>query len=199
MIICSMNVKGLGAGEKKRKIREMVKNERVDVLALQETKIEDVDRRLCSTLWGGNDVGWCGVPSNCRSGGLITLWNPSKGKLVKSFFGNGFLGVCLEWGIMKRRCIIINVYAPCDLTSKKRLWVDVLMAKYGEIANLWCVLGDFNSVRGWRNGRGVVLCQLLRCLVKTLCGLIYLSKGWDSLIFLSLVGILRGFNRTGLV
>jgi hypothetical protein len=92
-------------------------------------------------------VGWCSVSSNGRSGGLITIWDSTKGTLVKSFHGLGFLGVCLEWGVKKKLCMIINVYSPCDLFSKKRLWVDVLVAKYVEVADLWCVVGDFNSVR----------------------------------------------------
>ncbi|KAK2447939.1 DNA-(apurinic or apyrimidinic site) endonuclease [Trifolium repens] len=143
-----MNVRGLGAGAKKRKIRELIKGEKIEVLALQETKTEGVDSRFCASLWGGDDVGWCSAPSIGRGGGLITLWDSTKGSFVKSFHGHGFLGVCLEWGVHKKSCIIINVYAPCDLLNKKRLWVDVLVAKHGEVAEFWCVLGDFNSVRG---------------------------------------------------
>jgi mannosylglycoprotein endo-beta-mannosidase len=142
-----MNVRGLGAGVKKRRIRELVRVEKVEVLALQETKVERVDRSFCASLWGGDDVGWCSVPSNGRSGGLIIIWDATKGTFVKSFHGLGFLGVCLEWGVKKRRCIVINIYSPCGLLSKKRLWVDVLVAKYVEVADLWCVVGDFNSVR----------------------------------------------------
>jgi exonuclease III len=68
--------------------------------------------------------------------------------MVNSFHGIGFLGVVLEWWVNKKRCIIINVYAPCDLPNKKKLWVDVLVAKHVEVAELWCVAGDFNLVRG---------------------------------------------------
>jgi hypothetical protein len=142
-----MNVRGLGAGLKRRRIRELVRGEKVEVLALQETKVEGVDRRFCSALWGGDDVGWCCVPSNGRSGGLITLWDSSKGSLVKSFHGLGYLGVCLEWGVNKKLCMIVNIYSHCDLLSKKKLWVELLVAKHVEVAELWCVLGDFNSVR----------------------------------------------------
>jgi hypothetical protein len=35
MIICSMNVRGLGAGGKKRRIRELVRGEKVEVLGIQ--------------------------------------------------------------------------------------------------------------------------------------------------------------------
>jgi exonuclease III len=54
-----MNVRGLGAGVKKRRIRELVRVEKVEVLALQETKVERVDRSFCASLWGGTT--WVGV------------------------------------------------------------------------------------------------------------------------------------------
>ncbi|MCI49753.1 cytochrome P450, partial [Trifolium medium] len=73
MIVCSMNVRGLGEGLKKRKVTEVIRSEKVEVIALQETKLEAIDSRLCSMLWGGDNVGWCSVPSNGRSGGLLTL------------------------------------------------------------------------------------------------------------------------------
>jgi hypothetical protein len=58
----------------------------------------------------------------------------------------GFVGVCLEWGILKHRCVIINVYSKCDLEAKSRFWerIMVLRREIGDEA--WCVLGDFNVV-----------------------------------------------------
>jgi hypothetical protein len=55
-----MNVRGLGAGEKKRRIRELVRVEKVEVLAIQESKVERVDRSFCASLWGGGTM-WVGV------------------------------------------------------------------------------------------------------------------------------------------
>jgi hypothetical protein len=34
-----------------------------------------------------------------RSGGIITLWDSNKESLVSSFQGQGFLRVCLDWGV----------------------------------------------------------------------------------------------------
>ncbi|GAU44613.1 hypothetical protein TSUD_241060 [Trifolium subterraneum] len=62
-MIDSMNVMGSGEGLKKRMVRNLIKDEKVEVLALQETKLEGVDSRLCALLWGGSDVGWCCIPS----------------------------------------------------------------------------------------------------------------------------------------
>jgi exonuclease III len=50
MIVCTWNVRGLGGRIKKRKVRELIGRCRVDVLAIQETKLEKVDRSLVTRL-----------------------------------------------------------------------------------------------------------------------------------------------------
>jgi exonuclease III len=50
MIVCSWNVRGLGGRIKKRKVKELITRERVEVMALQESKLGVVDKKLCSYL-----------------------------------------------------------------------------------------------------------------------------------------------------
>ncbi|MCH85190.1 LINE-1 reverse transcriptase like, partial [Trifolium medium] len=124
-------------------------------MAVQETKLEVVDRQLCSRLWGGDVVGWRCAPSIGRSGGILTLWDGAIGNCVSSFQGQGYLGVCLEWGEKKTLCLIVNVYAPCNIISKKTIWVDILVALRAYPAEFYCILGDFNSIREKEERKGV--------------------------------------------
>ncbi|MCI04131.1 hypothetical protein A2U01_0025175 [Trifolium medium] len=87
---------GLGGRVKRRKVRELVRRERVDLLALQETKLATFTAPFIRGLWGLEGMGWCCNPTLGRSGGLLIMWDNDKGKLVHSFQGQGFLGVCLE-------------------------------------------------------------------------------------------------------
>jgi hypothetical protein len=66
--------------------------------------------------------------------------------LTLTFIGEGFVGVCLEWGVLKSTCFLVNVYAKCDLPSKRRLWQNISMSKLGFGNGKWCVIGDFNAV-----------------------------------------------------
>ncbi|MCI10806.1 reverse transcriptase, partial [Trifolium medium] len=124
-------------------------------MALQESKLGVVNNKLCAQLWGGDDVGWMSVSANGRSGGVITMWDNNKGKLVSSFQGQGYLGVILQWGVNEDVCVIVNVYAPCVLQAKKALWVDLLVARRFHVAEHFCILGDFNSVRSPEERKGV--------------------------------------------
>jgi hypothetical protein len=81
---------------KKQKLRHLINSQRVEVMAVQETKLEVIDHKLCSSLWGGDMVGWRYAPALGRSDGILTLWDSTKGTCVSSFQGQAYLGVVLN-------------------------------------------------------------------------------------------------------
>jgi mannosylglycoprotein endo-beta-mannosidase len=144
MIVGSFNIRGLGSRVKKRKIRDLIRVENIDFLALQETKLEGISGSLCHSLWGSTECDWVSVPAEGNSGGILSLWRKSLGTMVFSFMGVGFVGVCLDLADKNARVCVINVYSKCNLRDKRKLWQEVLMTRggFGEIA--WCIVGDFN-------------------------------------------------------
>ena len=58
MNIISYNVRGLGRGIKWPAIRRLVNNHHIDMLCIQETKKEIIERSMCQALWGDSDVKW---------------------------------------------------------------------------------------------------------------------------------------------
>jgi hypothetical protein len=128
MIACSFNVRGLGSKVKRRKIRELVRKEKIDFLAIQETKMEVIPDAMVFSLWGHSDCCWCFLPSVGNSGGILSIWNKVLASLVFSFIGDGFVGVCLDLLLENRRCFMVNVYAKCNLRDKRKLWADLLMS-----------------------------------------------------------------------
>ncbi|KAK2356246.1 hypothetical protein QL285_093594 [Trifolium repens] len=124
-------------------------------MAIQGTKMESISEGLCCSLWGGRDCDWAVVPSIGNSGGLLSLWNKEKFSIIFSFSGEGFIGVFLNIIEEQRSCFVLNVYAKCDFNAKKKMWDCILMSKRGFRGDLWCVVGDFNSVREVEERRGV--------------------------------------------
>jgi mannosylglycoprotein endo-beta-mannosidase len=78
MIICSFNVRGLGSRVKRNKVRELVRNYKVDFLALQETKMEEISAGVVQSLWGSEDCVWVSLPSIGNSGGILSVWDNRK-------------------------------------------------------------------------------------------------------------------------
>ncbi|KAL8549861.1 hypothetical protein ACS0TY_008632 [Phlomoides rotata] len=77
MKIPSYSIRGAGRRkEKRREVRDMVMNLKIEICCLQETKLEAVDRRLCKLIWGNRACDWACFGSEGNSGGILTLWNP---------------------------------------------------------------------------------------------------------------------------
>lgn len=129
MIMCTINIRGLGEGVKRRTVKSLVRDNGLDFFAIQETKLELVDDRMCRSLWGNDGYGWYLVSSSGRSGGILSLWDGALGKNIFPFSGFGFAGVCLEWGVQATRCFIVNVYAKSSIADKRRMWSELLMSK----------------------------------------------------------------------
>lgn len=92
-----------------------------------------------------------------NSGGLLNIWHSSMMTGLFSFAGDGFSGVCFERGVGRIQCFIVNVYSPCNLAGKRRLWEDLKSAKSRLEYGLWCIVGDFNAVCNSRERKGVGL------------------------------------------
>ncbi|GAU38725.1 hypothetical protein TSUD_396540 [Trifolium subterraneum] len=95
----------------------------------QETKLKFVDEGLCHFLLGN---------------------------AVFSFCGPGFVGVCLEWGVARSRCFVVNVYSKCSFAEKRILWSNLVNHRRNLLGDVWCVVGDFNAVLDPSERRGGV-------------------------------------------
>ncbi|KAH1246485.1 hypothetical protein GmHk_06G016557 [Glycine max] len=125
----------------------MILSNKVDILCIQETKKEVIDRKLCQYLWGDSSVTWEYVPSTNAAGGLLCIWNNESFSVDRRAVGRGFIMLEGVWVKENKKVFIINVYAPCDLQGKRDQWFELLQLKSSYQDGLWCVLGDFNSIR----------------------------------------------------
>jgi len=111
--------------------------------------------KLCYSLWGDDDCDCAFLPSICNSGGILSIWRKLVSKLIYSFVGNGFVGVCVDWGIHNKRCFILNIYSKCDLLSKKAMWESIGLVRHAWGEGVWCLIGDFNSVCAREERKGI--------------------------------------------
>ncbi|GJT27084.1 RNA-directed DNA polymerase, eukaryota, reverse transcriptase zinc-binding domain protein [Tanacetum coccineum] len=75
MKMISINVRVMGEYGKKDWIRSIIKDERPDVIGLQETKCGVVDDLWIEDIWGGQGYGYSQLPANGNSGGIIVIWD----------------------------------------------------------------------------------------------------------------------------
>ena len=147
MIILSYNSRGLGRGIKWTAIKRLNLKHKVDLVCIQETKKEFVDKLICQSIWGDSSVSWDFVPSVQASGGLLCMWNNSHFQVERRIKGGSFIMLEGKWVEEDQWIRIVNIYAPCDLAGKRTLWNELRHLKAANPTGLWCFLGDFNSVR----------------------------------------------------
>ncbi|XP_057426056.1 uncharacterized protein LOC130719419 [Lotus japonicus] len=155
MKLLTYNVRGLGSMAKRRVIRELVTKEQVELVCIQETKLEVMDRGLCAQIWGDSDFSWLAQPAVNRAGGLLCIWKHDLFKVSASFSDNGFLGLVGAWGSDDVNCVIVNVYSSCNLEEKRIMWASLLQWRGFNQSLVWCLDGDFNAVRGLEERRGI--------------------------------------------
>jgi len=146
MNIISYTVRGLGRGVKWPTVRRLVNKQHVDILCIQETKKEVIERVMCQALWGDSDVRWEALPSVNSSSGILCIWGEKSFKLERKITGAGFIMLVGKWQQEAQTLNIINIYSLCDIQSKRVLWDNIKQLKSQNIGELWCILGDFNNI-----------------------------------------------------
>ncbi|KAH1215344.1 putative ribonuclease H protein [Glycine max] len=147
MNILSLNSRGLGSGVKRSAIRKLTLANNVDLLCIQETKKESIDKAFCQYLWGDANVSWEAAPSNSAAGGLLCLWNNDSFVVDRRVVGRGYIWLEGVWTKENKRICITNLYAPCDLQGKRQQWEEIKLLKPSFHDGPWCIAGDFNSIR----------------------------------------------------
>lgn len=67
----------------------MVNEHHIDMLCLQETKKEMVEKSMCAALWGGSEIGWESYPSSNSAGGILCIWNVNSFRVENKISGTG--------------------------------------------------------------------------------------------------------------
>ncbi|XP_071694370.1 uncharacterized protein [Rutidosis leptorrhynchoides] len=152
MKILSFNIRDFKKDEKsKNKInwfRNLRLKELPDVVALQESKCNEVSDAWMERVWGSEEFGFIQKPKVGKSGDMFLIWDANVftvDQAVEEIFGSSQAVRC-KWKGYDTDTIITNVYGPHNDEGKKELWdsLEILMS-YKDAG--WVICGDFNEVR----------------------------------------------------
>ena len=73
--ILSWNVRGANDREKRKLIKEVIKSQKVDLVRLQETKIQEMSNGLVKSLRVGRCLEWGVLNSRGAAGGVLVFWD----------------------------------------------------------------------------------------------------------------------------
>ena len=75
MKIFSWNISGSGSPFKRRAIKEAICEADLDIVVLQETKKEEINRRFVGSIWRSRFKEWLVLLAIGSAGGILIMWN----------------------------------------------------------------------------------------------------------------------------
>lgn len=119
------NIRGIGGSEKQRELTKLLAREFPDIMAIQETMLQQDLDDFIKCLWKHSELGYAQKFSSGRSGGMLFLWNRDVWSIEQIITSEHFLGLIGNWRGKDNKYLLFNVYAP-QLTSQKRsLWIEL--------------------------------------------------------------------------
>ena len=143
--LLSWNVRGANNLNKRNVIRNFIRSQRVDLVCLQETKLQNLSSADARSLGVGRLADWRVVEAEGSAGGVLVFWDTRKLELVEAELGH-FSVTCMfknvEDGFL---WAFTGVYGPIKRSKRELFWQELGAVK-GLWGGPWCIGGDFNMV-----------------------------------------------------
>jgi exonuclease III len=94
--ILSWNVKGINELNKRLRIKGLIRDWKVDLVCLMETKMKVITRAVVRSLWGCQHVDWCYMGASGASGGILIMWDRRAVEKEDEYLGQYTLVVSLS-------------------------------------------------------------------------------------------------------
>nr|XP_043622268.1 uncharacterized protein LOC122593876 [Erigeron canadensis] len=149
MNFLSLNIRSISDKAKARWVNKLKQDHHLNFLCLLETHKQEASSLNPHSFWGNYNFSHDFIPSSGseeRSGGILSIWDPSFFTLTNTLKSNHFLLTSGLINGISEQCNILNLYAPQELQAKQNLW-DEITTLIANTQGLWIILGDFNSVR----------------------------------------------------
>ena len=92
--ILSLNVRGVNDPDKRKVIKNFLRTHKVDLVCLQETKVQEMNNDMVRSLEVGRFLNWKALDVEGSAGGIVLLWDNSRISMVNSVVGS-FSVLCL--------------------------------------------------------------------------------------------------------
>nr|GEV54221.1 RNA-directed DNA polymerase, eukaryota [Tanacetum cinerariifolium] len=123
---------GLGHKTKKEWIKELTSKNKINFMAIQETKTHCVNHMDAKFMWGNSNYNYVYSEAVGNSGGILCVWEATVFKKDYATISDNFVAIYWTWFPSNSKVLFVAIYAPQQVV----------------------VLGDFNKVRNIDERRG---------------------------------------------
>lgn len=94
--ILSWNVRGINELDKRLRIKGLIREWKVDLVCLMETKMEVITSEVFRSLWGCHHVDWCYMGASGASSRILIMWDRRVVEKADECMGRYTLAVSLR-------------------------------------------------------------------------------------------------------
>ena len=141
--LLSWNVRGANDNSKRKIIKTFIRNQKIDLLCIQETKNQPMLEGVVRSLGSGRFLDWRALDADGVAGGLLICWDKRSLEILDWEDGQFSLSCKfrnVEDGVV---WVFTGVYGPFTKEERECLWEE-----FGAIREIWedpwCLEGDFN-------------------------------------------------------
>ena len=101
--ILSWNVRGANDSSKRKIIKTFIRNQRVDLICIQETKIQSMLEGIVRSLGFGRFLDWKAMNAEGASGGILICWDRRSLDILdweEGHFTLMQISECRKWGCL---------------------------------------------------------------------------------------------------
>ena len=145
MKIFSWNIRGSGSSSKRRAVKEAICKVDPDIVVLQETKREEVNRSFVGSIWRSRFKEWILLPAVGTAGGILIMWDVRRVTISDSLIGEFSVSILVK-GADSNSWWFSGVYGHSKVCFRDSFW-DELTGLSTICGDKWCLGGDFNVIR----------------------------------------------------
>jgi exonuclease III len=143
--ILSWNVRGFNCPDKRLMVRNLLRQWRVDIVCLQETKLELISRKDVISLWGCRYVDWCYVATSGAARGILLMWDKRVVTRLDMEVGECVAACSFKNVVDDFEWAFAGVYGP-NGDFDRCLWDELAgLMSWWDLP--WCIGGEFNVIR----------------------------------------------------
>ena len=143
--ILSWNVRGVNDSDKRKVIKNLIRTNRVDLVCLQETKVQDMNIEMVRSLGVGRFLNWIALNAEGSAGGILLFWDKRRINMVDYMVGNFSVSCLFKMVEDGFQWAFTGVYGPVEKNIRETFWEELGSIK-GLWEEPWCVGGDFNAI-----------------------------------------------------
>ena len=145
MRIANWNVSGLGDPDKCSLVKDALLSSRSNVVCLQETKLQVVDKMKAASFLPSNHKSFIYLPACGTAGGLLVAWDDSVlhgSEIAKHRFS---ISISFQTTSNNDSFVLSTVYAPCEEEERDDFFA-IMNQTTQQVTGPWIILGDFNLI-----------------------------------------------------